>query len=174
MAVWPTRHRLRLGLGAVVGGAEPVDPLVRARDRWRLHPKSRTGRGRARSSGHPRRLKAFEHRWALAEAFDFHQALGRDRVVERTRLQASQLKEGLADKAGVRVVTPSDPELSSGIVCLAMEDAAIFELPAVLREQHGVIASITPYNLPLLRLGPSIITSPDDVEAAIRAIDAVR
>lgn len=122
----------------------------------------------------PGGYKAFEHRWALAEAFDFHQALGRDRVAERTRVQASQLKEGLADMAGVRVVTPSDPELSSGIVCLAMEDAAIFDLPAVLREQHGVIASITPYNLPLLRLGPSIVTSPDDVEAAIRAIDAVR
>jgi len=122
----------------------------------------------------PGGYKAFEQRWALADAFRFHQALGRGRVAERTRVQATQLKEGLAELPGVRVVTPMDPELSSGIVCLAIDGAAIFELPAVLRERHGLIASVTPYSLPHLRLGPSIITSPDDVEAAIRAIDEER
>jgi len=85
-----------------------------------------------------------------------------------------QLKEGLADLRGVRVVTPMDPALSSGIVCLAIDGAAIFELPAVLRERHGLTASVTPYSVPHLRLGPSILTSPDDVEAALRAIDEVR
>ncbi len=122
----------------------------------------------------PGGYKAFEQRWALAETFAFHEALGRDRVAERTRVQATQLKEGLAELGGVRVVTPMEPELSSGIVCLAIEDAAIFELPAVLREQHGLIASVTPYSLPHLRLGPSIVTSPDDVDAAVRAIEKVR
>ena len=122
----------------------------------------------------PGGYKAFEHRWALAEAFAFHQALGRDRVAARTRGLATQLKQGLAQLGGVRVVTPMDPELSAGIVCLAIEDASIFELPAVLRERHGLVASVTPYSLPHLRLGPSIVTSPDDVEAAVRAIDKVR
>lgn len=122
----------------------------------------------------PGGYKAFEHRWALAETFAFHQALGRDRIAERTRMLATQLKEGLTELRGVRVVTPLDPELSSGIVCLAVENASIFELPAVLRDQHGLIASVTPYNLPHLRLGPSIVTSPADVEAAVRAIDKVR
>jgi len=122
----------------------------------------------------PGGYKAFEHRWALADAFSFHQALGRDRIAERTRVQANQLKEGLAELPGVRVVTPMDPELSSGIVCLHIDGAAIFELPAVLRERHGLIASVTPYSMPHLRLGPSIVTSPDDVAAAIRAIDEER
>jgi len=38
----------------------------------------------------------FEHRWALAEAFTFHQRIGRSRVVARTVEQATRLKEGIA------------------------------------------------------------------------------
>ncbi len=122
----------------------------------------------------PGGYKAFEQRWALSEAFALHQAIGRDRIAERTHEQARQLKAGLAELNSVRVVTPRDPDLSSGIVCLAVEGASIFELPARLREQYGLVASITPYRQPYLRLGPSLLTSPDDVEVAIEAIDMVR
>ena len=63
---------------------------------------------------------SFEHRWALDQAFAFHQRIGRAAVVQRTVDQATQLKEGLAVIGAdqVRVVTPLDPEVSAGIVCL--------------------------------------------------------
>ena len=115
----------------------------------------------------PGGYKAFEHRWALAEAFAFHQAIGQDRVADRTHAQATQLKEGLAELNAVRVVTPMRPELSAGIVCLEIDSDQIFDLPARLREEFGLVASITPYHTPYLRLGPSIVTSPEDVEQAI-------
>ena len=60
----------------------------------------------------------FEHRWALDEAFAFHERIGRARVVARTVEQASALKEGLAGIDGLTVVTPADPEVSAGIVCV--------------------------------------------------------
>ena len=44
----------------------------------------------------------FEHRWALTEAFAFHERIGRDRVVARTVEQATALKEGLAGSTGSR------------------------------------------------------------------------
>jgi selenocysteine lyase/cysteine desulfurase len=43
---------------------------------------------------------------------------------------------------------------------------------AELRRQ-GVLASVTPYAEPYLRLGPSIVTSEEDVDAAVAAIRAL-
>jgi len=57
---------------------------------------------------------------------------------------------------------------------LEVADTETLDLPAKLRERAGLVASITPYRTPYLRLGPSIVTSPQDVEAAIADIDTVR
>lgn len=65
----------------------------------------------------PGGYQPFEHRWAAVEAFDFHLSIGPDRVAARTRELATQLKDGLAGLSKVRLVTPQDPELSSGLVC---------------------------------------------------------
>ena len=46
---------------------------------------------------------SFEHRWALAQAFDLHSLLTRPRVAARTRELATRLKDGLAAISGVHV-----------------------------------------------------------------------
>ena len=112
---------------------------------------------------------AYEHRWALAEAFRFHLDLGRRAVADRTRALATRLKDGLAAIPAVRLVTPRDPELSAGIVCLEAAGRAPGELVAGLRRQ-GILASGTPYAQSYLRLGPSIVTDEEDVDAAVAAI----
>ncbi|HEU4421222.1 MAG TPA: aminotransferase class V-fold PLP-dependent enzyme [Pilimelia sp.] len=112
---------------------------------------------------------SFEHRWALAEAFTFHNRLGRARVAARTRELASALKDGLAGVPGVRLATPVTPELSAGIVCCSVEGVAVGE--AVDRLQAAkVVASATPYNPSLLRFGTSILNSERDVTAAVAAV----
>ena len=116
---------------------------------------------------------SFEHRWALADAFGFQLEIGRARVAERTHAQATQLKEGLADLPGVRVVTPLSEELSAGIVCFELAGQAPFESLAAL-ERQGISASVTPYRQPYLRLGPSIVTTPEEVDAAIEAVAGLR
>ena len=112
---------------------------------------------------------AFEHRWALDQGFAFHQKVGRAAAVQRTVEQASQLKEGLAGAKGIRVVTPADPEVSAGIVCLDVEGLppgnGVYEL-----RQQGIVASATPYQKSYLRLGPSIVTTPEQVDAAVEAV----
>ena len=67
--------------------------------------------------GTPGGFHSFEHRWALTDAFAFHQAIGKDRVAARTAELATRLKDGLAELSHVGLVTPRDPGLSSGIVC---------------------------------------------------------
>ena len=116
---------------------------------------------------------SFEHRWALADAFDFQLEIGRARVAERTHSQAAQLKEGLVVLPGVRVVTPLSEELSAGIVCFELAGQAPFESLAAL-ERQGISASVTPYRQPYLRLGPSIVTTPEEVDAAIEAVAGLR
>jgi selenocysteine lyase/cysteine desulfurase len=117
----------------------------------------------------PGGFHAFEHRWALAEAFRFHLDLGKRPVADRTRALAGRLKEGLAAVPGVRLVTPRSPDLSAGIVCLDVGDAKPGRAVAALRRQ-GVLASVTPYADPHLRLGASIVTSEEDVDAAVATI----
>jgi len=120
----------------------------------------------------PGGFHAYEHRWALAEAFRFHQELGKRPVADRTAALAGRLKDGLAAIPGVRLVTPRDPTLSGGIVCLDVAGRNPGELLAELR-RRGVLASVTPYAEPYLRLGPSIVTSEDDVDAAVAAVRAL-
>ncbi len=115
---------------------------------------------------------SFEHRWALAEAFRFQLAVGRDRIAERTHAQAAQLKDGLADVPGVRVVTPMADELSAGIVCVDLEGHTPFEAVEEL-DRQGISASVTPYREPYVRFGPSIVTSPEQVDVVIEAVTAL-
>src|ERR687898_577055 len=112
---------------------------------------------------------AYEHRWALAEAFRFHLDLGRRAVARPPPALATRLKDGLAAIPAVRLVTPRDPELSAGIVCLEAGGRGPGELVADLRRQ-GILASGTPYAQSYLRLGPSMVTDEEDVDAAVAAI----
>jgi selenocysteine lyase/cysteine desulfurase len=115
---------------------------------------------------------SFEHRWSLDQAFAFHQRIGRAAVVERTVAQATRLKEGVAAAVGpeqVRVVTPADPDVSGGIVCLDVAGLPPGNAMLDLRAQ-GIVSSVTPYQTSYLRLGPSIVTTPEQVDAAVDSI----
>ena len=111
----------------------------------------------------------FEHRMALPEAFQFHQIVGKAAIMERTHQQATQLKEGLAAIDGVTLITPMSTDLSAGIVCLECTEPPVFEIVGRLRDA-GFATSVTPYRDPYLRIGPSIVTSPDEVDGLLSAI----
>ena len=110
---------------------------------------------------------SFDHRWALAEAFRFHLDIGKAAIAMRTHEQATRLKEGLTDERSVTVVTPMSPELSSGIVCVRVD--APQEALGRLADA-GISAGMTPYAEPYVRFGPSIVTSPEEVDAVIEAM----
>jgi selenocysteine lyase/cysteine desulfurase len=122
----------------------------------------------------PGGFHSFEHRWALREAFGFHDELGgRSGVAETTHALASRLKEGLAEIAGVAVKTPSARELSAGLVCAEAASASPPEIVDRLRDEHQVIASVTPYEMAYVRFGPSVANSEEDVDRALEAVRAV-
>ena len=117
---------------------------------------------------------SYSARWALPAAVEFHSGIGLSRIAEYTKAQASQLKAGLAELAHVRVATPADPELSSGIVCCSIDGVSPEEAAERLLREHGISAGATPYRESLLRIGPSLVTTPEEVDRAVRAIAALR
>jgi selenocysteine lyase/cysteine desulfurase len=63
-------------------------------------------------------------------------------------------------------------ELSAGIVCFEVDGYAPNEVVGRLADAK-VIASVTPYDQPLVRLGPSIVTTPAQVDQALAAVRAL-
>jgi len=117
----------------------------------------------------PGGFHSFEHRWALGEAFTFHQAIGKARIATRIHALNQQLKEGLAEMGHVMLHTPRSIALSAGIVCFEVQGVRPEGVVARLHEQ-GIIASVTPYATRYARLAPSLLTSPEEVNQTLRAI----
>jgi selenocysteine lyase/cysteine desulfurase len=117
---------------------------------------------------------SFEHRWALADAFQLHLDIGPERVTARTAELARRLKDGLAGMSHVRLATPVDPALSAGLVCCEIGTLDPPTAVTRLRSEHKIGASVTPYQQPLVRFGPSIVNSDDDIEATLKAVHALR
>ena len=112
---------------------------------------------------------SFEHRWALAAAFDFRQSIGPDRVAERTRQLAGLLKDGLASVRGVTLHTPRSPDLSAGVITCEVAGRTPREAMSRLADTK-VLASTTPYATTYLRFGTSILTNESDIERALSAV----
>ncbi|HYD86316.1 MAG TPA: aminotransferase class V-fold PLP-dependent enzyme [Vitreimonas sp.] len=136
-------------------------------DAWITGREPGAGASGARAS--PGGFKAFEHRWALPEAFALHDALGKDRVEARTHELASQLKEGLRGIDGVTLATPLAPELSAGIVSFDIDGASPDAIVSRLRDRR-IVASAAPYARPWVRLTPSIRNTPAEIDAALSAV----
>ncbi len=134
---------------------------------WYMRREPRGGNNGRRMT--PGGFKAFEHRWALPEAFDFHDMLGRSRVASRTHELAGALKEALAGIDRIDVRTPRDSALSSGIVAFDVEGMSSAEMVSRLRDR-GVVASVAPYPSALVRLTPSIINSSAEIDRAAHAV----
>ncbi len=121
----------------------------------------------------PGGFKAFEHVWALSEAFGFHQWIGKAHVQARTHELASRLKYGLRQIPGVVLRTPVDPRLSAGIVSFDVTGLSADGVVRRLRNQR-VIGSAAPYATRHVRLTPSIRNTPEDVDFALNAVAMLR
>jgi selenocysteine lyase/cysteine desulfurase len=120
----------------------------------------------------PGGFHSFENRWALAEAFEFHQQLGRGAVADRIAALTDRLRDGLAELSNIRLISPADPELRSAIVCFTAGDKDPQDAVERLR-RDGVHLSITPYRDVFLRAGCPLWVDEHGVDRAIAAIGAL-
>lgn len=117
----------------------------------------------------PGGFHSFEHRWALDEAFLFHQTIGKSKVTQRIYELNQQLKQGLAAMPHVTLHTPMSQDLSAGIVCFEVAGMAPRQVVEKLR-QRNIVGSVTPYATKYVRLAPSLINSPNEIETTLEEI----
>jgi isopenicillin-N epimerase len=134
---------------------------------WYAQREPRGGNNGQRMT--PGGFKPFEHRWALAEAFELHHEIGRERIASRTHDLAGALKEALTGIDGVTVHTPRENSLSSGIVAFSIDGVASSDVVSRLRGRN-VIASVAPYPSSLARLTPSIRNTEAEIDRAAQSL----
>jgi isopenicillin-N epimerase len=117
----------------------------------------------------PGGFHSFEHRWALAEAFRFHQQIGKARIEARIHAFATRVKGSLIGTPGVRIITPLRPELSAGLVCFEVAGRSPQDVVARLRAGR-IVGTQTPYNPSYVRFGPGIFNTPAEIDRAMAAV----
>jgi isopenicillin-N epimerase len=117
----------------------------------------------------PGGFHSFEHRWALDQAFIFHQALGKSRVTQRIHELNDQLKQGLKAMRQVTLHTPVSRELSAGIVCFEIAGFSPAQVVEELRRRN-IVASVTPYATQYARVAPGLLNSPAEIETVLKEL----
>jgi isopenicillin-N epimerase len=120
----------------------------------------------------PGGFHSFEHRWALAQAFQFHQQIGKANVAARIHELNGQFKQALVGMPHVTLYTPLSETLSAGLICF---DVAGLVPRAVVQRlrNRGIIATVTPYATPYACVAPGLLNSPEEVETALGEIRAL-
>lgn len=116
---------------------------------------------------------AFDHRWALNEAFDFHLKIGKDRIERRTHELSRMLKDALFEMDHVTLHTPVTAELSSGINCFDVDGLNPGQVVERLYEKN-IVGSTSPYAVSHARLTPCIINTEEEVMQCIRAVENMK
>lgn len=118
-------------------------------------------------------FRAFEYEWALPAAFEFHKAIGRPSIARRIHELNDQCKEGLSKMDHIHLHTPKGSSLSAGIISFDVKgmkpDAAVHALYG-----KKVIASTSPYAVQTVRVAPSIVNTPEEVDRTLEAIRGLR
>ncbi len=117
----------------------------------------------------PGGFHAWEHRWALPEAFEFHEAIGKHRVQDRIYALTAHLLEGLAAMDHVRLRTPTDPELTAGIVAFEVDGHGTWEVTGHLGDRD-IVASTTPDDGPVPRLTPGLLNDHQEIQQVLSAV----
>lgn len=110
---------------------------VRKEAQERIHPiLLHSGYGSYTASGGTRSVaRILGH----GVTFDFHEAIGRDRVEARCRELIAYLRDRLEEVPGLRPMTPAAADLTGGIATFALEKGSSSDVVARMRQEHQII-----------------------------------
>jgi selenocysteine lyase/cysteine desulfurase len=77
--------------------------------------------------------------FALDEALNFHNRIGKSRIERRIKALSARLKQGLAAIPGAKVNTPVDPYLSAGLTAVSLAGVEPDKLVDYLREKYNLV-----------------------------------
>ncbi|MFK7734363.1 MAG: aminotransferase class V-fold PLP-dependent enzyme [Pseudomonadales bacterium] len=112
---------------------------------------------------------AYEHRWAMTEAFQLHEQIGKQRIQDRIHELNAILKKGLSKIKGVSLKTPQESALSSGITAFEIRGLSPRDSVSTMRK-YNIIASQAPYSRSYLRLSPGLLNDESEVDYCIETV----
>ncbi len=111
--------------------------------------------------------------WTAALCMDFQDAIGRDRIEARIRTLSTRLADGLRGIPGVRLCSPADPALRSGLVSFRAGDLDTEKFAIRLRTERNIVSRYVRHpgmSFDVSRFSTHIFNSVDDIDAAVAAV----
>ena len=107
---------------------------------------------------------AFEHRWALDQAFELHLELGKADVQARIQALNSELKQRLQADSRIELVTPMSPELSAGFSFFRVKGQDSDQVAARLLKNKVVVDAVDRDVGPVVRTAPGLLNSEAELD----------
>ncbi|MDZ3993027.1 aminotransferase class V-fold PLP-dependent enzyme [Pseudomonas sp. Teo4] len=115
---------------------------------------------------------AFEHRWALDEAFKLHLQLGKADVQSRIHQLNSYLKQRLGEHRQVELVTPLAPEHSAGFTFFRVKDRDSDKVAAALLRQKAIVDAVYRDVGPVIRSAPGLLNDEAQIDRFMTLLSA--
>lgn len=117
----------------------------------------------------PGGFQAFEHRWALGEAFELHRTIGKNAIANRVTELNRYCKEQMSAMPNITLHTPVCPDLSAGMICFDVKGKTPHEAVEALLLQK-IVTGQTPYQKSVCRLTPGLLNNEQDLDRALEAL----
>jgi selenocysteine lyase/cysteine desulfurase len=112
---------------------------------------------------------------AIAEALQFHQAMGTERRAARMRYLRARWESRVEKLPGVRILTSKDPEQSCGLVNVALDNFDVRKVVTHLWSKHRIVVTTAGVEGQYqgLRITPNIYTTLDEIDTFAAAIESL-
>ncbi|WP_236194439.1 pyoverdine-tailoring periplasmic protein PvdN [Pseudomonas glycinae] len=114
---------------------------------------------------------AFEHRWALTEAFKLHLQLGKVDVQARIHELNSYLKKRLLQRPQIELVTPLSPEFSAGFTFFRVRGKNSDKIAAHLMANKIVADAVERDVGPVIRTAPGLLNDEAQIDRLLAVLD---
>lgn len=118
----------------------------------------------------PGGFHTFEHRASVGKAFEFHLAIGKQRVQERIHALNDHLKQRLDAVDGVERVTPRGSRLSAGFTFFRVPGKDAEAVEAAMRANRVVVSAADRDAGPVVRMAPGLMNSEEEIDAAVAVL----
>ena len=111
---------------------------------------------------------------ALAEAVVFQERIGRERIAARGRALAARVREGLAKRPGVEILTPLAPELCAAMITFRTATVPQDKLFSRLWSERQIrCRPVTEQKLNALRVSTHLFNTPAECAALIEGVAGI-
>ncbi|WP_426205173.1 aminotransferase class V-fold PLP-dependent enzyme [Pseudomonas sp. TWP3-1] len=113
---------------------------------------------------------AFEHRWAVDEAFKLHLQLGKVEVQARIHQLNSYLKQRMQEQPDIELVTPLDPQFSAGFSFFRVKGRDSDQVAALLMKNRVICDAVSRDAGPVIRTAPGLLNSEAEVDRFVAVL----